>query len=89
MNETEILRISIELSILGVLLKIIYNKINSEIAKLDKEIKNNSLSINDIRVDIPKSYVSKHSFETVVNRIEVKLDKIYDKLEKKVDRNEN
>jgi len=42
--------------------------------------------INDIRVDLPKSYVSKDDLMNHLNRIEAMLNKIFERLEQKADK---
>jgi len=37
-------------------------------------------------VDLPKSYVSKHEFHDTMQRIESMVQKIFDKLDDKVDK---
>ena len=43
-------------------------------------------AINDMRVDLPKNYVSKDDLSGHLNRIEAMLNKIFDRLEQKVDK---
>lgn len=50
------------------------------------EQKRDRQMINDIRVDLPKNYVSKDDLTAHLNRIESMLNKIFDRLEQKVDK---
>lgn len=50
------------------------------------EQKRDRQMINDIRVDLPKNYVSKDDLTSHLNRIESMLNKIFDRLEQKVDK---
>lgn len=43
--------------------------------------------LKEIEVELPTYYVRKDELEAKMNRIEAMLSKIYDKLEKKVDKN--
>jgi hypothetical protein len=49
-------------------------------AKRDRQM------LNDIRVDLPTKYVSKDDLTSHLNRIESMLNKIFDRLEQKVDK---
>ena len=42
--------------------------------------------LHQVEVDLPKSYVSKHEFHDTMQRIESMVQKIFDKLDDKVDK---
>jgi len=42
--------------------------------------------INDLRVDMPKNYVSRDDLSSHLTRIETMLNKIFDRLEQKADK---
>jgi hypothetical protein len=54
-----------------------------QIVQEQKELKRD---VVDIRVDLPKSYVSKDDLSTHLVRIETMLNKIFDRLEMKADK---
>jgi len=56
-----------------------YRQLVSDIQKL-------SSTINDMKVDMPTSYVRKDELSVHLNRIENMLNKIFDKLDNKVDK---
>lgn len=50
------------------------------------DLKKDRQMINDLRVELPKNYVSKDDLTSHLNRIEAMLNKIFDRLEQKVDK---
>jgi len=56
-----------------------YNKVSTD---LDK----NRQMINDVRIDLPKNYVSRDDLSSHLTRIETMLNKIFDRLEQKADK---
>jgi len=42
--------------------------------------------VHEIEIDLPKSYVSKNEFHDTMNRIESIVQKIFDKLDDKMDK---
>lgn len=50
------------------------------------DIKSNRERINELQINLPTKYVSKDDLTAHLNRIEVMLDKIFDRLDQKVDK---
>lgn len=50
------------------------------------DLKKDRQMINDLRVELPKNYVSKDDLTGHLNRIEAMLNKIFDRLEQKADK---
>lgn len=51
-------------------------------------VQNLKEDIKDIEVDLPSTYVKKTELDNRLSKIETMLDKIFDKLESKVDKQE-
>jgi len=51
-----------------------------------EDMKSLNKSINEIKVDLPSNYVRKDELSVHMNRIESMLNKIFDKLDNKVDK---
>lgn len=54
--------------------------------QLNEDQKKDRQMINDLRVELPKSYVSRDDLSSHLTRIETMLNKIFDRLEQKADK---
>jgi hypothetical protein len=61
------------------LLKIIYDKLNTDIKKVSKEIELLEQKINKLEIYALKNFIEKEDFKESINNLSIKLDKIFEK----------
>lgn len=61
------------------LIKIIYDKLNVDIKKVNKEIEFLESKINKLEVYMLKNFIEKHDFKESIEHLSLKLDKIFRK----------
>lgn len=77
MNESEIIQFLIGGGILTSLIKVIYNKLNSEINKLHSKIEKQDELIDNLKLDIALNYIKKEDFKENILSTTTKIDKIF------------
>jgi len=71
------------IGILASLIKIIYNKLNSELREIYKKIEKQNEALDDIKINLAANYITKKDFKENISATTTKLDKISDILMEK------
>jgi len=79
MSEFEFLKLVFGAGIIMSLIRIIYNKINTDIKKVTKEIELLEKKINEIEIYMFKNCLDKNDFKENIKYLSSKLDKILSK----------
>lgn len=78
--------INIGISIFGVLLSSVIGFLYKRLSEVSQENIRLSEKINKLNVDMPTHYVNKVDFQYMIDALFAKLDKIDQKLDKKIDK---
>jgi hypothetical protein len=83
MSDYEIIRLALGTGILTTILKLIYNRISSDISSAHKKISVIEQEIRRIEIETSKNYLEKEEFKYTFDVLSKRFEKIIDKLENK------
>jgi len=79
MSDFEFLKFLFNAGVVMSLIKIIYNKLNTDIKKINEEIELMEVKINKLEVYMLKNFIEKDDFKKNIECLSLKLDKIFNK----------
>ena len=82
MTDFEFLKFLFSAGVVMSLIKIIYNKLNTDIKKINKEIEFIESKINKLEIYVIKNCVERKDFKESVKNLSLKLDKIFSQTKK-------
>jgi len=83
---SELVEVLLEVGFVATIIKLLFNKVSNDINSNSNDINIIKDEFKKTQLIIFKDFVSKEDFKDSINKLSKKLDKIFDKLERKKDK---